>query len=166
MKLGQGNAFTGVCDSVHRGGWVSASMHAGMPPPRADTPPPEQTPPGADTPPRSGHHPLPQSRHLLGADTMPRADTTTPPPRSRHPPEQTPPGTKYTPDSPQKQTPAYGQPAAGTHPTGMHSCSSVGFKVKITIVWINQNIIEKIFFIFSRSEIILMISASVWSYSL
>ena len=32
-----------------------------------------------------------------------------------------PPGTKYTP-LPGKQTPAYGQRAAGTHPTGMHSC--------------------------------------------
>ena len=39
----------------------------------------------------------------LGADT----------PRRRHPPEQTPPW---------EQTPAYGQWAAGTHPTGMHSC--------------------------------------------
>ena len=26
---------------------------------------------------------------------------------------------------PRKQTQAYGQPAAGTHPTGMHSCSHV-----------------------------------------
>ena len=29
-KLGQGNIFTGICDSVHRGG--SASVHAGIPP--------------------------------------------------------------------------------------------------------------------------------------
>ena len=35
------------------------------------------------------------------------------PPGSRHPPEADPPG---------KQTPAYGLRAAGTHPTGMHSC--------------------------------------------
>ena len=45
--------------------------------------------------------------------TPPGADT--PSPRSRHPPhtqEQT----------PRKQTPVYGQRAAGTHPTGMHSC--------------------------------------------
>ena len=35
-------------------------------------------------------------------------------PQSRHPQEQTPPG---------KHTPAYGQWAAGMHPTGMHSCS-------------------------------------------
>ena len=62
-KLGQGNVFTGVCDSVHRRGGVSASVHAGMHPPREDTP------------------------------------------KSRHPPPP----------------PAYGQRAAGTHPTGMHS---------------------------------------------
>ena len=90
-KLGQGNVFTGVCDSVHRG--ESAS-------PGADTPweqtPPEQTPPRADTP--------LQSRHPPWEQTPPRPDT---------PPDQTP---------HRKQTPAYGQPATGTHPTGMHSC--------------------------------------------
>ena len=45
--------------------------------------------------------------------TPPREQT--PSPRSRHPPPgaDTPPGT---------QTAAYGQRAAGTHPTGMHSC--------------------------------------------
>ena len=60
-KLGQGYVFTGVCDSVNRGG----TSH---PPSRSrHTPPPEQTPPGADTPPEQT------------------------PPRSRHPPpwEQT-----------------------------------------------------------------------------
>ena len=46
------------------------------------------------------------------------------------------------------------------------SISSLGSTVRTTIGWINQSIIEKIFFIFSWSEIILMISASVWSYSL
>ena len=60
----------------------------------------------------------------LGADTPPGADT----PQSRPPgadtPQSRPPGA----DNPQsrhppgKQTPAYGQRAAGTHPTGMHSC--------------------------------------------
>ena len=51
-KLGQGYVFTGVSDSVHRGGG-SASVHAGIPPPPgADPPrsrhPPEQTPPTAE----------------------------------------------------------------------------------------------------------------------
>ena len=64
-KLGQGNVFTGVCDSVHGGGVCLSACW--------DTHPSwEQTPPGAD-----------------------------------------PPG---------KQTLAYDQRAAGTHPTGMHSC--------------------------------------------
>ena len=62
-KLGQGNVFTGICDSVHTGGvCLSASW---------DTITPQADPPGADTPPGS---------------------------RLRH------------------------QRAAGTHPTGMHSC--------------------------------------------
>ena len=64
--------------------------------------------PGADAP---------QTRHPLGPDTPwdqtpPGADT--PSPRAETPWDQTPP--------PQKQTPAYGQRAAGRHPTGMHSC--------------------------------------------
>ena len=58
---------------------------------------PEQTPPGSRSP---------NQTSPPGADTPPlRADT---------PLEQTPP--------PGKQTPAYGIRAAGTHPTGMHSC--------------------------------------------
>ena len=59
----------------------------------------------------------------------PRAD----PPRNRHPP-----GTKYTPrlsTPPGKQTPAYGQRAAGTHPTGMHSCSNLSSKAACLETW-------------------------------
>ena len=60
-KLGQGYVFTGVCNSVHRGG-VSASVHAGIHTPLGADTPWEQTPPGADTPPEqtppwSRHHP-------------------------------------------------------------------------------------------------------------
>ena len=53
-KLGQGYVFTGMCDSVHKGG--SAPVHAGIPPPCpvADTPLGVDTPsvdtPRADTP--------------------------------------------------------------------------------------------------------------------
>ena len=61
-KLGQGNVFTGVSDSVNRG--VSASVLCW------DTPPQKQTPPGADTP---------GSRHLPGADTPTGADIPHPP---------------------------------------------------------------------------------------
>ena len=102
-KLGQGNVFTGICDSIHRGGVCLSACW--------------DTTPGADTP--------------LGADTPPEQ---TPPPRSRHPPGLNPP-TRYplgpgthrpgTPPTPRKQTPAYGQWAAGTHPTGMHSCDVI-----------------------------------------
>ena len=111
--------FSRACvkNSVQRGEgvWLSACWDTNPPP----LPPPEQTQPppiplGAD----------PQSRHppradTPGADIPPGAD----PPGSRHPPtpwswhplpwELTPPG---------KQTAAYGQRAAGTYPTGMHSC--------------------------------------------
>ena len=65
--------------------------------------------------PPAGRHP-PGSRH--------------PPPRSRPPWDQLPPGADPLWDQPPprdqtppvKQTPVYGQRAAGTHPTGMHSC--------------------------------------------
>ena len=79
-------------------------------------------PPGADPP----------SRH-------PPEQTT----RSRSPREQTPPG---------EQTPAYGQRAAGTHPTGMHSClwffSTLTMEVfGLFLNWTNlkETNIEKIF---------------------
>ena len=108
-SLGQGNIFIGVCQEFCSQGGVSASVHAGIHPPReqtpsgADTPgsrcpqkqtpleqtpPPQQTPPGAD-PPRSRHTPL-RSRHP-------------PPPRAEH-------------------AGRYSQCTGGTHPTGMHSC--------------------------------------------
>ena len=64
----------------------------------AGIPPLEQTPPRADT------HPWGQ----------------TPPEQTHTPWEQTPPLPGA--DPPGKQTPAYGLRAAGTHPTGMHSC--------------------------------------------
>ena len=98
-SCGQGYVFTRVCNSVHRGG----SLGRETPPPgrqEEHPPPPGQagrTSPGQGEPPWSRRHPPPG----------------TSPPRSRHSPPPPPPG---------KQTPAYGQWAAGTHPTGMHSC--------------------------------------------
>ena len=81
---------------------VSASVHAGIPapPPRQTTPPPDQI-----------NHPPDQAYHSPLGPGIP------PPPRTR---QTTPPGPGRPP--PQKQTPAYGLRAAGTHPTGMHSC--------------------------------------------
>ena len=98
----QGNIFTPVCYSVHGGG--SASVHAGIPPPY-----PRSRPPRAVNPPGSRH---PQS-------SQPSWEQT--PPGSRHPLGADP-SPSSRPPLPRKQTPAYGQWAAGTHPTGMHSC--------------------------------------------
>ena len=73
-KLGQGNVFTGVCDSVHRGGegvCLSACWDAT---PREQTPQ-EQTPLPISPPPTGSRH-LPWSR-------PPWEEI---PPRSRHPP--------------------------------------------------------------------------------
>ena len=56
-------------------------------------------------PPPGSRHPQPPRPDPPGADTHT--------PQSRHPPGA---------DHPRKQTPAYGLRAAGTHPTGMHSC--------------------------------------------
>ena len=55
-KLGQGYVFTGVCDSVHRGGvCISACWDTTTPlgadPPRSRHPPGIRHPPGADTSP-------------------------------------------------------------------------------------------------------------------
>ena len=113
-KLGQGNVFTGVCDSVHRGGVCLSACWDTTP--LEQTPPQEQTPPRADTSPEQTHTPWeqapPEQKSPLPKQT---------PPQSRHPPapwEQTP----SPPPPPGKQTTAYGKRAAGTHPTGMHSC--------------------------------------------
>ena len=96
-KLGQGNVFTGICDSVHREGCLPQCM-LGCHPPRSRHPR-EQTPPWEQTPPRSRHPPradTPMSRYPpQEADppeqSPPRAADTPPgsrhPPRSRHPPE-------------------------------------------------------------------------------
>ena len=95
-----------VIHSVHGGGLPQCML--GYHPPGVD-------PLGADPP---------GSRPSQGADPPPGPDT---------PPEQTPPGTtpqEQTPPPtrpPRKQTPAYGLRAAGTHPTGMHSCSFICF---------------------------------------
>ena len=74
-KLGQGYVFTGVCDSVHRGG-VCLSACWDTHTPGADTP-------GADTP---QEQTPPWSRHPQ--EQTPPGQTH---PQSRHPPERTPP---------------------------------------------------------------------------
>ena len=101
----------GVC--LVRG--VSASVHAGIYPPGPGRPPgPARPPQTRQTPPSGSRHPPPD-----------QAD----PPRTRYPPGSRPPWTRHPPPEqtpppppPRKQTSVYGQRAAGTHPTGMHSC--------------------------------------------
>ena len=93
-KLGQGNVFTGVCDSVHWGVCLSA-------------------PPGQVHPPRQVHPPwagTPGQVHPLAGIT----------PRQVHPPDRYPPRQVQPPG--QVHPPRQVHPPAGTHPTGMHSC--------------------------------------------
>ena len=65
-KLGQDYVFTRVCDSVHREG-VSASVHAGIPPPW-NRHPPDQAPPGSRPP-----TPIPSEQSMLGDTVNERA---------------------------------------------------------------------------------------------
>ena len=116
-SCGQGNIFAPVCHSVHRG--VSASVHAGIPPPSgADTPrsrhPPKQTPPQADTPEAD----TPQSRHP--PKQTPQADT---PLRSRHPPRADIPRSRHAAYSPQTRKHSSSMRTACFGPQPPHVCS-------------------------------------------
>ena len=120
-----------VIHSVQRGG--SASVHAGIPPQRDQADPPWSRPP-----PEPGRHPprtrqTPRSRHPPGTRQTPR-DKADPPGTRQTPRNQAdPPGTRQPPpgpdrpprdqaDPPRSRLHKYGLRAAGTHPTGMHSC--------------------------------------------
>ena len=139
-SCGQGNVVTGVyLSTVGEGVCLSACWDARTPQTR-QTPRTRQTPPWdqADTPPGSGRPPYtPWTRQtpLDQADNPARTRQTPPGTRQTpsplgpgrpHPPlgpGRHPPRTRQTPPPPPgKQTPAYGLRAAGTHPTGMHSC--------------------------------------------
>ena len=104
-SCGQGNVFTGVCLSTGDGEGVclSACWDA-IPPPPPDGDPPDGAPPRMERPPDGE-----------------------PPPRMENPPGW------RTPPPPGKQTPAYGLRAAGTHPTGMHSCIVLIFLLEETL---------------------------------
>ena len=129
-SCGQGNIFTPVCHSVCRGGGGLPQCMLGChppdqaDPPRSDTPL-DQTPLGQGRPPlRPGRHP-PQDQ----ADTPPRPGRSPRPGRQSPPNPISPPPTQPSSqpprdqaDPPREQTPAYSLRAAGTHPTGMHSC--------------------------------------------
>ena len=63
-------------------------------------------------------HPTPNTPYPTPAHSPPPKAG---PPQQADPQEADPPGSRHPPPS-GKQTPAYGQWTAGTHPTGMHSC--------------------------------------------
>ena len=109
-SCGQGYVFTRVCDSVHSGGLQAERT----PPGQGEPPPPTrqgEPPLGADPPSSPPHGAAPPT------EQTPRAGRT-PPPGQGEPP-------------PGKHTPAYGQRAAGTRPTGMHSCSKGFFTITL-----------------------------------
>ena len=137
-SCGQGNIFTPVCHSVHRGGGLPQCMLGCQPPPDETPPRSRHTIPGPDTPGSRTLHPPgsrpPRADTPLGADT-PWEQT----PQSRHPPEadtplgadppraDTPPGADPT----RKQTPAYSLRAASTHLTGIHSCFILFWEINL-----------------------------------
>ena len=63
-SCGQGNVFTGVCDSVNRG--VSASVHAGIPPPPQEG----GTPLGRRHPRKDAPHPPPMKENPTPRNTV------------------------------------------------------------------------------------------------
>ena len=114
-SCGQGNIFTPVCHSFCSQGGLPQCMlgYHHHPPPPGSRPPPEMRPPGTRHPPRPD---------------MPLL--------TRHPPGTSPPP---EPDPPGKQTPADGLPAAGTHPTGMHSSLQKSFVGNMRSVVVSDN---------------------------
>ena len=130
-SCGQGNVLTGVCLSAGGGGCMLGCQPPPPPPDQADPPVTRQTPPGTrQTPPKTRQTPPP------GPGRTPPGTRQTPPGTRQTPPSTcTPPGPDRPPP-PGKQTPAYGLRAAGTHPTGMHSCFLlyVAFSNKNTII--------------------------------
>ena len=127
-SCGQGYVFTRVCDSVNRGGLRRT------PPDQGEPPGPRRTPPDQGEPPRDqGEPPLDQ-----GEPTPPGTKENPPPlgPRRTPPDQAHTPRTKETPQTkenpPGKNTAAYGQWAAGTYPTGMHSSSHLRLLFKFS----------------------------------
>ena len=137
-QLGQGYVFTGVCDSVHRGG-VPDQVHPPGPcaPPRPGTPPDQVHPLGPGEPPSL------QTRYTPRPGTPPRTRYTPPDQPGTHQTRYTPPGPGTPPD--QVHPPSaehagrYGQRAGGTHPTGMQSCWRYVYQL-------NRNLASKITF--------------------
>ena len=98
------------------------------PPQTRQTPPPgpRRTPLAGRTPhpPRTKENPPWTRQTPPGPKRTPPAGRTPPGPRRTPQTGRHPPGPRRTPSG--KKTAAYGQWAAGTHPTGMHSCYRMG----------------------------------------
>ena len=106
-------------------------------PPNKETPP-KEAPPWQGDPPRERHPPAgrppkwgtPQQGDPPGRRHPPRKET----PRRSPPPQKEPPGRRPPAGRPPREgapPPAYGQWAAGTHPTGMHSCNDYFFEHRV-----------------------------------
>ena len=93
-SLGQGNIFTPVCHSVHRGEYLDRYL------------PGQVQPPGPGTPPRPGTPP--QTRYTPPDQVQPPGPGT--------PPDQVPPQTRYTPQT--KYTPNQVHPSGPGTPPG------------------------------------------------
>ena len=118
-----------VIHSVSKGGggfclsacWDTTPKGPGRPPPRTrQTPPQDQADPPEQTPPWDKADPPGTRQTPLGQGRPPEPGR---PPLGpgRPPQDQTdPPGTRQIP--PRSRLHKYGLRAAGTHPTGMHSC--------------------------------------------
>ena len=85
-SFGQGNIFTPVCHSVHRGEYLTRY-----------TPQNQVHPPGPGTPPRTRYNPRDQV-HPLGPGTPPRDQVHPPGPGTPPLGPGTPPRTRYTPN--------------------------------------------------------------------
>ena len=106
-SLGQGNVFTPVCHSVHRGKGVCL------------TPPHPECRPGGEVGQTT------QADSPLNADSSPLdANSWMQTPLDADPLDADPPDADPRMQTPQMQTPLDADPpdADGTHPTGMHSC--------------------------------------------
>ena len=111
QSCGQGNIFAPVCHSVHTGGFcLNACWDTNHPPPGIRHHPP--TGPGRP----------PQTRQTPPDQTPPRTRQTPPLDQTPHPPGPCRLPQDQTPLPSWELTPAYGLRAAGTYPTGMHSC--------------------------------------------
>ena len=115
MKLGQGNIFTGVCDSVHMGRGLPQCM-LGYHPPGT-----RHHPPGSGTPQDQAP---PRNKYPLEPGTCPPEPGTCPPQTRQAPPSPGPgiPSGPGPPPTGTEHTGRYGQRAGGMHPTGMQSC--------------------------------------------